>query len=92
MIQALNALLKAVCGNDPVIERTIVDRDDFTPGEWLDCRVAIPPDGETVEVATRETYPAKWGRAMKAFGVNGWMLRANSSTLPVGEPVAWRYE
>ena len=92
MIQAINALLRAILGEEPQRDKAVLYREDTQPGEWLDCRVAVPPDGEVVEVATRETYPEKWGRAMKAFGLNGWMLRASSSTLPVGEPVAWRYE
>lgn len=90
MIQAINALLKAICGDDPVIERTIVYRDDFTPGEWLSCKTTQPMDGDTVIVATRDTYPNEWGKGMKAF--NGWLMIGSSSTLPVGEPVWWRYE
>ena len=92
VIRAFNALLQAVLGNDPQPEKKILYREDAKPGEWNRCSNTRPLDGETVIVATRETHPEPWGKAMKAFGVNCWMLIARSSNKPGGEPVWWRYE
>ena len=61
MIQAFNALHRTILGEEPQREESVLYREDTQPGEWMDCRVAVPPDGETVEVATRETYPERWG-------------------------------
>jgi len=92
MIQTINSLLRAVLSGEPQPEKRIIFRDDAVPGEWNMCETTRPIDGETVVVATRETYPEPWGRAMKAFGLNGWMMIARSSDEPVGVPVWWRYE
>lgn len=92
MIQAFNALLRAVLGEEPQPEKRLILRDDDNPGEWNRCETTCPMDSDTIVVATRETYPEPWGKAMKAYGLNGWMLIARSSNKPVGVPVWWRYE